>query len=232
MTNRTFTTYNYDRFKLNDVNRPIDEVHVANLMRSIKKFGLLVPILCDKQDNIVDGQHRYEACKRAKHQLTVQVRESYNMEKIVEVNSTSKRWSLLDYAHHHAALGSSDYEHFLDCVKEYPRLGKMSVAMACACEQINGTPFRNGNLVCQDKNKTAQILRLMEAARMHGMKAKTHHIAIMKYVLQGHPVHVLIDRLEVVADHMKVERPRNVKDAVRVWQDLYNWKRRQNTITL
>lgn len=232
MYNKTFTTLNYKRFKLNNLNRPLDEAHINKLMRSIKKYGLLVPILVDKNDNIVDGQHRYEACRRLEAELTVQVRKSYSMEKIVEVNSTAKTWTLVDYAHHYASSGNTHYQHFLECVGEYPSLGKMSVAMACACEQINTSAFRNGSLICRDKQQTDKMLRLMHVARGHGMSSKMHHVAIMKLVLQGHPVQCVIDNLGRCGDHMKVEKPRNHKDALRVWQDIFNWKRRYNKIQL
>jgi len=232
MPNKTFTTYNYNRFKLVNDNRPIDERHVAKLMRSIKKYGLLVPILCDKQDNIVDGQHRYEACKRGGYELAVQVRQSISTEKIIEINSTGKTWTLIDYANHYASLGYEDYVDFIRLVDDYPQVGKMSIAMACAGEQINTNPFKTGKLVCVNMQQTREMLHLMHAARLHGLKCKMHHVAIMRYVQKGYSVQDMIDRLAIVHDNMKVVKPRNIKDALRIWQDIYNWKRRHNTIML
>lgn len=232
MSNKTFTTSNYSRFKFHNVNRLIDQSHVAKLERSIQKYGLLVPILCDKNDYIVDGQHRFIACMRSGHELTVQVRDSYDMKKIVEVNSTSKRWTYLDYAHHYTTLGNPNYMHYLKCVEQYPKLGKLSVAYACALMQISAVSFQSGNLIVRDKKKTAQILRLMDVARIHGMWAKRHHAAIVYFVQCGYNVENLIERLEKVSDSMKIEKPRNAKDALRVWQDIYNWKRSKNKIKL
>lgn len=232
MKNTTFTTSNYNRFRLNVHNRPLDEAHVKRLMISIQTHGLLAPIHCCKHNYIIDGQHRYAACKRLKHPLTVQVRDHYDMEKVVEVNTVSRKWTMLDFAHHFASLGNPHYVDFLKYVELYPNLPKSGIAMACALEQINSRPYKNGKLTCRDKKKTTDVLFLMEHARQHNMKCTMHYVAILRYVLAGHCVKVMSNRLNIVADNMKVGKPRNNKDALRVWQDIYNWKRRQHTIEL
>jgi len=201
-------------------------------MVSIKRHGLLAPIHCDYDNYIIDGQHRYAACKRLKHPLMVQVRDHYDMEKVVEVNTVSKKWTLVDYAHHFASMGNPHYEDFLHYVELYPSLPKSAITMACALEQINSRPFKTGGLICGDKKKTTDMLYLLEHARRHNMKCVRHYVAILRYVVAGHCVKVMVDRLSIVADNMKVQKPRNNKDAIRVWQDIYNWKRRQHTIEL
>ena len=232
MSNKTFTTNNYDRFYFNPTNRPIKESHVKSLMNSISKFGLLVPILCDKEDHIVDGQHRFEACKRLRHPVTVQVRESYDMRKIVEVNTMSRKWSMIDYAHHYAAKGNEHYKYLLEMRELYPDLMITGVVMACALKNLDTKGFKAGALECPDKEKTIDVLHLMAHAKLHGLGHQRHHPANVRYVLAGHCVEMMIERLEMVSDNMKVEKPRNAKDALRVWEDIYNWKRRTNTIKL
>jgi len=64
----TCTEIEIDRLKLSDqMLRPIDEVLVTELVRSICNAGLLQPILVRRRDEgfeVVFGNHRLEACKR------------------------------------------------------------------------------------------------------------------------------------------------------------------------
>lgn len=60
-------TKDYSKFKFLELNRTVDELHVKNLMKLNEERSRfhLFPIVVDKDMNIIDGQHRYTACKKS-----------------------------------------------------------------------------------------------------------------------------------------------------------------------
>lgn len=58
-------TSNYSRFKHLNGNRNIVEPHLRRLIKSIQENGWLEnsPVLVNQKYEIIDGQHRFEACK-------------------------------------------------------------------------------------------------------------------------------------------------------------------------
>ena len=58
-------TKDYSKFKFLKLNRAVNKRHVTNLMKLNKERSRfhLFPIVVDKDMNIIDGQHRYTACK-------------------------------------------------------------------------------------------------------------------------------------------------------------------------
>lgn len=58
-------SYNYNDFSFINGNRNVVKSKVGKLIKSIKQLDLTMynPILVTKTGKIVDGQHRFEACK-------------------------------------------------------------------------------------------------------------------------------------------------------------------------
>ena len=57
-------TNNYDMFKFKKENREINYNKVNNLKRKLIDDGRqIMPIICNKNMEIIDGQHRFEALK-------------------------------------------------------------------------------------------------------------------------------------------------------------------------
>tara|TARA_E500000318_G_scaffold104621_1_gene110776 strand:- start:529 stop:1257 length:729 start_codon:yes stop_codon:yes gene_type:complete len=86
----------YDKFKFVHGNRPVDERHVKKLVNSMKQNYIPTPIIINKKNEIVDGQHRYLACK----QLGLDVyfyRNEINLAGLREINQHSKNWTLDDF---------------------------------------------------------------------------------------------------------------------------------------
>jgi len=104
-------TSDYGIFKKLRGNRDIDETHVTRLMESIRRKDLGVPICCNHQMEILDGQHRLEARKRLQISVPYYVSaEDYGLEEVQMVNAKQKGWSIEDYAQSFIALGNKDYQ--------------------------------------------------------------------------------------------------------------------------
>lgn len=100
----------------------MDYKKVNNLTEAIKENNLLhlYPIVVDEADNILDGQHRFEACKQAEELLSFVVADSsYTIDKVAETNDKQSHWKLQDYVLFYAAGGKSEYKKLLRLSNKY-----------------------------------------------------------------------------------------------------------------
>lgn len=61
--NAIYETKEYDNFKLLNENREIKKSHVDYFVRELKENGQQIPIKVNKKNQILEGQHRFTACK-------------------------------------------------------------------------------------------------------------------------------------------------------------------------
>ena len=54
-------TKDYDMFEFLDTNRQPNDRMIKKLMKSIEENGIQIPIIVNKEKQIVDGQHRFWA---------------------------------------------------------------------------------------------------------------------------------------------------------------------------
>lgn len=101
--------FKMEDLKFLDINRPINRGQVDRLKEIIKTHGYNkgLPIIIDKKGNILDGQHRYVACKELN--VTPVIIEGDSDMMIPIVNSTQLAWSTKDYVKYWAGKGFPDY---------------------------------------------------------------------------------------------------------------------------
>lgn len=102
-------TFTLKDIRITDVNRDICSTHVERLKNLIKEHGYYsgLPIIVDEDGLIIDGQHRYLACKALNIEPTIVVEKSFDI--VPYINSTQLKWSLKDYVKYYAAKGYEDY---------------------------------------------------------------------------------------------------------------------------
>ena len=54
---------NYDMFKFMEGNRKISSTNLNQIISSMKEKQLVIPITVNEKFEIIDGQHRFSACK-------------------------------------------------------------------------------------------------------------------------------------------------------------------------
>lgn len=90
----------YDLFSFITFNRPTCKKNIEKLVRlnSTKDRFHLFPIVVDESKRIIDGQHRFEACKILKKPIyyVTDNTEENNWKAITEVNEAGKRHSVED----------------------------------------------------------------------------------------------------------------------------------------
>lgn len=105
------STTNYERFRIDPVNRPIDEKHVDELARAIVKKNLLreYPIVVSTDYTVIDGQHRLMAAQRLKVPIYFIVSTDATIEAVADTNSLQAAWKTENFMHHWSMQGNEHY---------------------------------------------------------------------------------------------------------------------------
>lgn len=104
-------TKDYSIFKIHKSNREIDKHNLKKIQESIQARNLLKwrPILVNNEMEIIDGQHRLEACKALNLPIYYEIQENSKDEDIYLLNSNQKNWTQLDYLKYYVTKGKLDY---------------------------------------------------------------------------------------------------------------------------
>lgn len=111
----------YEKFNMLEQNRNLNRNHINKIKESIRKHGYLSsnPIIVDSNMNIIDGQHRFVACKEMELPINYEViDDSENM--IIDLNTTQRKWSVIDYIKYYAIKDNNiNYQRILDLTNKY-----------------------------------------------------------------------------------------------------------------
>lgn len=109
-------TRDYKKFKSIRGNRP----HKVNntLKQSIEKYGMLSPVIVNRSMQVVDGQHRLDVAKKLKIPVEYIIKDIPE-QSIIEMNSTQKKWRLVDYVNYFCSKNKISYKRLRVLCKSY-----------------------------------------------------------------------------------------------------------------
>jgi hypothetical protein len=111
----------YKKFNLLDYNRQTSEHQVKKLKESIEKYGYIAsnPIIVDRHYNIIDGQHRFIACKELGLPIIYEIADEGN-DIIITLNTTQRKWNLSDYVNYYSyRFGNINYIRLKQLAEKY-----------------------------------------------------------------------------------------------------------------
>lgn len=120
--NTSNVTSCHEMFSFDKRNRPIDSLHVARLMASIKERNLLSdhPILVTADGIVLDGQHRLEAARRLGVPIWYTIAQDTTIYDVRSLNTDRDKWGADDVLHFHASQGNEEYIYIQKVVLENP----------------------------------------------------------------------------------------------------------------
>ena len=117
-------TTDYSIFRNLDGNRAVKDSHVRRLVEAIRKNDMKLPLIVNKNMEVLDGQHTLEAKKILKKTVQYIIREKLNIQDVRKVNSSQDKWSNTDYLMSYYKLGNKEYALLEWFVREH-KLGIM-----------------------------------------------------------------------------------------------------------
>lgn len=110
------STIDYGKFRMMIGNRPINQATLSRVMSEVRNQGQIVPILCNEKHEVTDGQHRLEACRQLGIPVKYIAVPGLTIKDAAAANSAGKNWSVRDWVHYHAEMGSEDYKKLRDWI--------------------------------------------------------------------------------------------------------------------
>ncbi len=124
----------HDRFRVLPDNRPVSRSHVQSLVHSFQENPTLIklrPILVNENMEVVDGQHRLEACKVLEIPVPYQIVPTLTIATAQLMNALQRSWRLIDFIHSYAGSGKVEFQQIERYMDTFAPVGP-SVALAYA----------------------------------------------------------------------------------------------------
>lgn len=101
----------YDQFQSSVEQRLLRPGLVTKITTSMKKYGFIptAPIVVDKQNRILDGQHRFQSAKNLGIAFYYVISDHLPIDAVREMAKAQDKWSLEDYVTSNIHQGNADY---------------------------------------------------------------------------------------------------------------------------
>jgi len=175
------STRDYSLFKPlpNNVNRDLSQSHKNKVKRSLEEKQLIVPILVNENMEIIDGQHRYEACVLLELPIYFYQIDGYGIKEVRLINSTNKIWGPEDHIRSRARDGDEMYEQIESFMDDYSY--GASTAMGLLTRKSGFSEMRNDTLKLVDRDfRSARVIadKMKRVAEIVGSGFHESHFAL------------------------------------------------------
>lgn len=123
VVNQVNQTNDYSMFKTLEGNRHVNKLHVNRLKESFKTAYLLSPILINQKNEIIDGQHRFEAAKSMGLPVNYIICNDYGLKEVQILNTNMKNWRKEDYLNAYCDLKHPEYLKFRNFMRRFNEFG-------------------------------------------------------------------------------------------------------------
>ena len=159
-------TENYDMFKKIGGNRKLNKANYAKIVKSMKEEQLIIPIVVNEKYEIIDGQHRYTACKDLGKPIYFYMVRGYGLEQVKRANIASSNWKKENYLDMFVAEGNEVYKEFEEIKERYDlNISNLLKIFAIVQEKQNarvGYEFENGTFTLDGKMEVLRFLTALE----------------------------------------------------------------------
>jgi hypothetical protein len=225
-------TTDYAKFKTMLGNRNINRNHVLRLMEEMRRYPDIFatqPILVNKDFYIVDGQHRFQAAHELGVPVYYTILENANLDTARHLNVAQRGWGLVDFARSYAETGRKDYVTFMRTLKQYPQIPPASLALVLAGSErkFHADIFRRGDFAIPDLDvgmaEAEQLARLISKT---GVKLNTPFARALHRLNKSEDYEFDFDHFvrKLDSSGIPLENQANVKNVIRMIEDIYNWR--------
>ena len=145
-------TNNYDMFKFKKENREINYNKILSLKaKLIEDKRQIMPIICNRDMEIMDGQHRFVALKELNWDVMYYVDDFITGKELISINNTQKNWGLLDYIHFYASSGNNTYIRLENICKKYNDIPLKVITLAISKKTIKEYVLKSGEMEFTDE---------------------------------------------------------------------------------
>lgn len=167
-----FSTTDYGKFKKLTGNRVTSENNIKAIKLSMAEEQLIVPIICNENMEIIDGQHRKDAAQALGLPVYYFIVNGYGLKQVQRMNSHMKNWNDSDYLdsfinRYSASDGTlfKDYQIFKELI-DNAGISTIKTGLTLVYDGMTGKKvihdFRRGNLVIEDLDKAKKYISMLK----------------------------------------------------------------------
>lgn len=181
-----FKTKDYAQFGAITSNRDVNRVHVKKLAASIKMRNLLwaKPPLVNEKMQIIDGQHRLEACELVKEEFFYIKAEGLTKDDMAILNTNQRNWSGADFINFYTIEGKKDYIELSKLINKYEDLKVSMLISFAGGGQSWGGGLKEGLFKATNMQRARQVCEwIMQIRKGHPFcLEKSFGMALMETV--------------------------------------------------
>ena len=159
-------TENSDMFKKIGGNRKINKANYSKIVKSMKEEQLIIPIVVNEKYEIIDGQHRFTACKDLGKPVYFYMVRGYGLEQVKRANIASSNWKKENYLDMFVAENNEVYKEFEEIKERYDlNISNLLKIFAIVQEKQSarvGYEFENGTFTLDGKMEVLRFLTALE----------------------------------------------------------------------
>ena len=106
---KILSTYEYDKFKKIKGNRKINFKNLGKIINSMSKKQLVIPILVNENFEVIDGQHRLQACIELSLPVYYYVVQGYGDDEVITTNLNQENWSKMQFLDYYIEHENENY---------------------------------------------------------------------------------------------------------------------------
>ena len=145
-------TKNYENFKFKKENRELNHNKILSLKAKLLEDGRqILPIICNKNMEIIDGQHRFQALKELEWNIMYYIDETITGKDLISINNTQKNWGLLDFIHYYSILGNETYCKIEELCKKYSDIPLKPILTSLGKKYVKEYIIKEGSLNFTDE---------------------------------------------------------------------------------
>lgn len=178
-------TNNYDIFSFRKENREINYNKVLSLKSILLADGRqIMPIICNSEMEIIDGQHRFQALRELNWDIMYYVDDSISSKDLISINNTQKNWGMLDYIHYYASLGNPTFQRLEKVYERYSDLPLKVVMTAIGEKYIKERKIKAGDVEFTDEEfeKGIEALEFIKSIK-NNIKVRITNQSIFFFLL-------------------------------------------------
>jgi len=230
--NQVLKTNDYSMFKHMNGNRNINKLHLKRLTESMSEKYIEVPIIVNSNNQIIDGQHRFEAAKELKKDVYYIKVRNLNLDDVHRLNTNSKNWTAEEYMQGYCELGLEDYIRYRDFKRKYGFGHNETNAILTNRSRMSGsknTDFNDGVFKILDYDLAVKNAEKICMVREYYEGYKRRYFVYAMLELFENPDYSHVEFLNKLSfQSVKLQDCTDVKGYLILIEDIYNFKRSRN----
>jgi len=247
-----YSTTNYSMFGHIGGNRNLDTPNLTKIKQSLSKKHIKTnAVICilDPEDlvtplKIVDGQHRFEACKSINIPVSYVIDDNLSMESILNditlLNTASKEWDVSDFMRSEATKGNQNYILYSTVYNQFDKVFDHESLFYILNNdpnrnepKISYPSFKNGELIFNQSDFNYLIKRLSEISQFNEyneMGGKRYYQKALNQLIntRGFIIEQMLTKMK--ARQSTIVKCTTVEGALKQMSNIYNWKSQSGKI--